>query len=54
MAARDASMARWPLTSRYYDPLTMNASLLANLNDDLVLDGYYIRHLDLGDGQICK
>ena len=49
-AIPDDSALRWPHNSPFYNPMTMRASVLEELNDYLIFSGYQLGYIQLRDG----
>lgn len=43
---------KWPYTSPYYNPMTMRASVLQELNDYLIYSGYQLSYIQLKDKKL--
>ncbi|MCJ1278174.1 hypothetical protein MMC21_005989 [Puttea exsequens] len=43
---------RWPQNSPFYNPMTMRASVLQELNDYLIYSGYQLGYIQLREGKI--
>jgi hypothetical protein len=44
----------WPLTSSYYNPMTMRGSYLSLLNENLIYAGYHLDCIELKGDQLCR
>ena len=47
-------MRQWPYTNPYYNPMTMRASVLEELNDCLIYSGYQLGFIQLKDRKLTS
>ena len=51
-AVPDDTALKWPHNSPFYNPMTMRASVLEELNDYLIFSGYQLGYIELRGGNI--